>query len=129
MHDRFGPALLHGHLLQFNRLQLDYTFGPNLWDRRRVEGEPLMIKGHAAAVLWDVGTWRSDHATTRFRAGVAHRMSTSTGRPRGGGFTLTVGWTFNVGLVVDFPRARRAFLRTGVRDPYPEPHLGVGFPF
>lgn len=113
--------------LQLGRLQIEQALGVNVWDRRNYPDLEGKIEGLATTVLWDVATLRQRSATTRFRAGLAYRVSTTVGHPPG--FTLTAGWTFNVGLVVDLPRAKRAFVRAGLRGPFPEPQLGVGFPF
>ena len=79
---------------------------------------------------WDVKTWRTARTATRFRAALAHRRNTGSRGFAPDFYTLNEGWTFNVGLAVDlFPSGRRPFLRAGLRGIFPEPQLGVGFPF
>ena len=125
-----------GAWLQLGRFQIEHEVGLNVWHVRaaarydRPWHEPLVAEGWATTAHWDVKTWRTARTATRFRAALAHRRNSGSRGFAPDFYTLNEGWTFNVGLAVDlFPRGRRPFLRAGLRGIFPEPQLGVGFPF
>ena len=125
-----------GAWLQVGRFQIEHEIGLNVWHVRaaarydRSWHEPLDAEGWATTASWNVKTWRTARATTRIRAALAHRRNSGSRGFAPDFYTLNVGWTFNVGLAVDFPTGgRRPFVRTGLRGPFPEPQVGVGFPF
>ncbi len=125
-----------GAWLQIGRFQIEHEVGLNVWDVRYAARhdlpwrEPLVAEGWATTASWDVKMWRTARTTTRFRAALAHRRNSGSRGFAPEFYTLTEGWTFNVGLAVDFPAGvRRPFVRAGLRGIFPEPQVGVGFPF
>ena len=137
LHDEgWACCMSVGAWLQISRFQIEYEIGLNVWDVRAASRydrrwhEPLAAKGWATTAHWDVKTWRTARSTTRIRAALAHRRNS---RSRGFApdfYTLNEGWTFNLGLAVDFSTGgRRPFVRAGLRGLFPEPQVGVGFPF
>ena len=136
LHDENVCCMGVGAWLQVGRFQLAHEVGLNVWDMRAAARhdqpwhEPLVARGWATTASWDMKTWRTARTTTRFRAALAHRRNSLSRGFAPDFYTLNEGWTFNVGLAVDFPTGgRRPFLRAGLRGIFPEPQLGVGFPF
>ena len=129
LHDELVCCMSFGAWLGLGRFEIDYEAGLNVWDIRyaarldQPEQIPLALAGWAVTGYWDVLTWRTPRTATRLRAGL--------GRRRNNNARVQLGWTINFGLVVDFPisSTRRPFVRTAVRGLFPEPQVGVGFPF
>lgn len=137
LHDESTCCVGIGAWLQHGRFQIDYEVGLNVWHARdaasldQPEHLPLEVVGWAATASLDLMTWRTPRTATRFRAGLTHRRNARSTDYAPGVYILSEGWTVNVSLAVDFLMvgSGRPFLRTGLRGIFPEPNVGIGFPF